>query len=60
MLEFGINMQRPGIKEEFDEVIIPWSKAIMLHCKQSCMKTTAIKKTVEDFQLSCKFVIKNN
>lgn len=50
-------MQCPDIKEEFDEVVIRWTKAIMLNCKQSCLKTTSIKKIIEstDFKLSCKF-----
>lgn len=56
-MEFGIIMQRLHIKEEFDEVIIPWAKAIMHYCKQSCLKTTSIKKIIEatDFRVSCKF-----
>ena len=54
-------MQRPEIKEEFDEVIIPWAKAIMFYSKQSCTKTTSIKKIIEatDFKMSCKFLYVN-
>lgn len=56
-LEFGLIMQRSEIKDEFDEDFIPWAKAVMLYCKQSCMKTTAIKTIVDatDFKLSCEF-----
>ena len=56
-LEFGLIMQRSQMKEEFDENIISWAKAIMLYSKQSCMKTTAIKKLIDatDFSLSCEF-----
>lgn len=58
-MEFGLIMQRSEIKEEFDEQIISWAKAIMLYSKQSCMKTTAIKKIVEatDFELNCEFYL---
>lgn len=37
-------MQRPDIKEEFDEVIIPWANTIMLYHQQSYLKTASISK----------------
>ena len=57
-LEFGLIMQHSEIKDEFDEKIVSWAKAIMLYSKQSCMKTTAIKKIIDttDFKLSCEFI----
>ena len=58
-LEIGLIMQCSEIKDEFDERIVPWAKSILLYCKQSCMKTTAIKKVIDntDFKLSCKFYL---
>ena len=32
-LEFGLVMQRPNIREEFDDELYIWSKAIINYCK---------------------------
>lgn len=49
-------MNRPELKDEFDEDFVSWAKSVMVYAKKSCIKTTAIKKIIEgtDFKISCK------
>jgi len=54
-VEFQLIMQRPEIKEEFDEEFILWSKAVVNYCKKKCTKTTAIQKLVKDIDLESEF-----
>jgi len=35
-LEFELTMQRPSLKNEFDEELILWSKAVTSYCKKTC------------------------
>jgi len=54
-VEFQLIMQRPEIKEEFDEEFILSSKAVVNYCKKKCTKTTAIQKLVKDIDLESEF-----
>jgi len=54
-LEFELTMQRPNLKDHFDEEFLLWSKATISYCKKSCKKTTAIQKLVKDVDVECKF-----
>lgn len=31
-LEFELTMQRPNLKNEFDEELVLWTKAVVLYC----------------------------
>jgi len=55
-LEFELIIQRPELKEEFDENFIGWAQSAMIYAEKSCMKTAVIKKIIEetDFKISCK------
>ena len=55
-LEFELTMQRPNLKNEFDEELILWSKAVVSYCKKTCKKSTAIQKLVKDVDVDCKFI----
>ena len=50
-------MQRPSIRDEFDEEIILWSKAIVSYCKTTQTKATAIQSVIDD-ESECKYVVK--
>ena len=46
--EFGLILQREGIREEFDEEIVSWSKAIIGYCRNTQTKSTAIQLVIKD------------
>ena len=48
-------MQRPNMKNEFDEELISWAKAIIVYCKKSCLESVAIQSIVKDVNIYCKF-----
>ena len=52
--EFGLVMQRPGIKEDFDDELVLWSKAAINYCKITQKKSSAIQIVVGDTDLDCK------
>ena len=48
-LEFGLVMERPNIREEFDDELYFWSKAIS-YCNVSqkkCVAIQAVQKTLD-------------
>lgn len=51
-------MQRPELKEEFDEDFISWARSTLIYAKKTCMKITAIKKIIgqTDFKITCKLI----
>ena len=55
-IEFEMIMQRPELKDQFDEEFIVWSKAVVNYCKKRCTKSTAIQKLVKDMNVECKFL----
>ena len=59
-IEFELTMQRPNLKNEFDEELVLWSKAVVSYCKKTCKKSTAIQKLVKDVKDAdvdcCKFI----
>ena len=53
-LEFGLVMERPNIREEFDDELYFWSKAIISYCNVSqkkCVAIQAVLKTLDDKHL---------
>lgn len=49
-LEFGLVMQRPNIREEFDDELYFWSKAIIDYCsvaQKKCAAIQAVLKTLD-------------
>lgn len=44
------------MKEEFDEELILWSKGVLMYCKQSCLKCTAIQAVVKGTDVNCKYI----
>ena len=48
-------MQKPELKDMFEEEFVLWSKAIINYCKKKCTKSTAIQKLVKDIDVDCKF-----
>ena len=46
-------MQRPSIREEFDEELIVWSKAIVSYCKTTQTKAAAIQSVIDE-ESECK------
>ena len=54
-LEFELIMQRSNLKDEFDEELILWSKAVVTYCKAACRKMTFVQKLVKDVDMDCKF-----
>ena len=47
-------MQRPNMKNEFDEALISWTKAIVVYCKKACLHSVAIQSLVKDVNIYCK------
>lgn len=56
-LEFELTMQRPNLKDEFDEELVLWTKAVVKYCKRACTRSTAIQKLVKDVDVDCEFTI---
>jgi len=56
-IEFEIIMQRPDLKEHFDEEFILWSKAVVYYCKKKCTRMSTIQKLVKDMNVECKFYL---
>ena len=55
--EFELVMQRSNMKEEFDEHLLMWSKAILYYCKKKCKTTTAIQTLVKNVDAAeCEFI----
>jgi len=50
--EFGAVMQRPEIREQFDDELVLWSRAILQYCRATQTQCTAIKKILDE--TSCK------
>ena len=50
-------MQRNNLKENFDEQLILWSKAIILYCKKTCTKSTAIQSLIKEIDVECELFI---
>ena len=42
-------MQRPDIRETFEADLIFWSKAIIMYCETTQMRSTAIKKLIDAY-----------
>lgn len=53
-LEFELTMQRQELKNEFDEELVLWSKAIVTYCRKTIKKSTSIQKLVKDVDVNCK------
>jgi len=49
-------MQRPNLKDEFDEALILWSRAVVIYCKKACMKSAAIQSLVKDVDVLSKCI----
>ena len=45
------------MKEELDDEMVLWSKAIIAYCKQSCTKSRAIQSVIKDTDLNCKLPV---
>ena len=41
--EFALVMQRPNIREEFDDDLLMWSKAIITYCRNTQKRSSAIQ-----------------
>ena len=54
-LKFELILQRPDLKNGFDEELILWSKAVIIYCKVACKNMTSIQKLVKDVDMECKF-----
>lgn len=54
-LEFEQIMQRPSMKEEFDEDFLNWAKAVILYAQRSCTKFTAVQSIVKNVDVECEF-----
>ena len=52
-LEFGLVMERPDIKEEFDEQLELWCKAAITYCKKTQVKSTAIQRVISGADFEC-------
>lgn len=59
-LEFELIVQHPELKEQFDEEMILWAKVIVLYCKRSCAKSTAMKSLTGETNVgsNCKLLLK--
>ena len=55
--ELEIIMQRPDLKEHFDEEFILWSKSVVYYCKKKCTRMSTIQKLVKDMNVECKFYL---
>ena len=44
------------MKNEFDEELVLWSKAIVTYCKKTITKSVSIQKLVKDVDVECKFI----
>jgi len=53
-VEFELIMQRPNLKNEFDEELVFWTKAVVKYCKRACTRLTAIQKIVKNVDVDCK------
>lgn len=53
-LEFELIMQRHDLKDEFDEELVLWSRAVVSYCKRACTKSAAIQALVGDVDIDCK------
>ena len=48
------------MKEEFEEQLLLWSKAILIYCKKTCTTTTAIQTLVKDVDAECELFFDTN
>lgn len=55
-MEFELIMQRPRMKEEFDDDFVDWAKAIIVYAQRNCTKLTAVQSIVKDVDVQCEFV----
>ena len=46
--EFALVMQRPNIKEKFDDDLLIWSKAIITYCQNTQKRSSAIQFVLGD------------
>ena len=46
--EFALVMQRPNIREEFDDDLLIWSKAIITYCRNTQKRSSAIQLVLSD------------
>lgn len=49
-------MQNRKLKNEFDEDLVLWCKAIVSYCKKTCTKSTSIQSLLKDVD-NCKYII---
>lgn len=49
-------MQRPDMRNEFDEALILWAKAVIIYCKKACVKSMAIQSLVKNINIDCKCI----
>ena len=54
-LEFELIMQRPSMKDEFDNDLDNWAKAIIVYAQRNCTRIAAIQSIAKDVDLECKF-----
>lgn len=47
-------MQRSIMKEEFDDALVYWAKAVIIYAQRNCTKVTAIQSIIKDVDLECK------
>ena len=47
-------MQRPNLKNEFNQALLLWAKAVVAYCKKACVKSVAIQALVKDVNTECK------
>jgi len=52
--EFGAVMQRPDIRNEFDEELLKWSRAVMNYCRKTQAQCAAIMKILDEAR--CEFL----
>ena len=52
-------MQRRGLKNEFDEELVLWFRAVVSYCKKTCTKSTSIQSLIKDVDNCECFVIRS-
>ena len=51
-LEFSLVVQRPHIRDEFDEELLQWSRAVLMYCDTQ-KRSTAIQSVLSEIDLNC-------
>ena len=51
--EFALILANPDIREKCDENFVAWSKAVILYCKETQVKSTALQLVVGPYSKDC-------